>query len=619
MLLPGVAIAEDLEGQSQPGYADLDSLAKDHVWRGLLGFHSGSRQSDVVSPEYFLSSNGRSDPASELEATRVAMMVPVGENPDKHAQCRFPARYLWLKSHHALEGVSDVECPAFQKWIGARKPTGASIIFASGDLSNPATFYGHMMLRLTTGTETTQGSLLENAINNGAIFPEDENGFVYVFRGLTGAYKATYSRTDFYKHLHRYGETQMRDIWEYRLDLTQDQTDLLTAHAYEMVGEFNRYYFLRQNCAYRIADLIGVATDTDLLPEGKAWVMPVDVVDRMVSAQNAGKPLVQSAELLESRKSRLRDKYLSLSSLEQRRVGQFLAAPNQSLDRLVGGLDTNGQARVIETLLDYYSVPEASDETTTPEMRGAQRNLLVARMARPAGRADFGAQPTRLLPHEGQKSALLGVSLGDNSALGQDVQLRLRFAYNDFLSITPGALPYSELSFGDLKLNTDGRHVSLQSLDVVRITTLNLSQTGLPKEGGSMAWRLRGGTERYRIDCNGCLTGIAEANVGKAARLGKWSVGYAMVGARIYGTNPIYGALQGGITTGLIFNTGKAWRTAGEFGLWKGDAGKSAIFSGHIETRVALSRNVDLNLVLQQESDRSRTTNEVRSGLIAYW
>lgn len=619
MLLPGVATAGDLLSHPQANQGDLDlQLANNQVWRGLLGFHGDSARSDVVSPEYFFSPVGATDPLAELVATRRAMAATVGDDPNKHPQCRFPARYLWLKWHEALDaGTTDIQCPNFAKWVGAEKPTGASVIFASGDLSNPATFYGHMMLRLTTSTQTSKGTLLENTINNGAIFPEDENGFVYVFRGLTGAYKATYSRTDFYQHLHRYGEIQARDIWEYKLDLTQEQTELLTAHAYEMVGEFNRYYFLRQNCAYRIADLVGVATGSDLLPKGKGWVMPVDVLDRMTLTRNGQQELMQSAEILESRKSRLRDKYLSLTNSERRRVEQFLATPNQSVDDTVNGLDDSGQARVIETLLDYYSVPISGEEAPQGE-KIAQQNLLVARMKRPAGRAEFATPPTPLLPHEGQRSTLTGVTLGDNSTLGQTLQLRVRFAYNDFLSITPGALPYSELSFGDLRLDSDGNHISLQSIDIVRITTLNLSQTGLPHDGG-MAWRLRVGAEQNRMDCNKCLVGIAEANVGKSVRLNKWAVGYAMVGARAYGANSAYGNLQAGTTAGVIFNTGKAWRTAGEFGLWKGDGVKPAVFSGRLETRIALSRNLDLNAVVRHESDRNRTTNELRSGLIVYW
>jgi len=611
----GLAVSGDAAAAGQPG----GDLASDPTWRGLLGYHGASGRSDVISGTFFLSPSGASDPRAELSATIAAMEAPAGDNPDSHAQCRFRGRYVWLMSRHALPAdIPAVHCAAFEKWQGPRPVTGASVIFASGDLGNPATFYGHMLLRLTTDSQTAGDALLENTINNGAYFPPHENGAVYVVRGLTGQYRATYSSMSFFMHLHRYNEKQMRDVWEYKLSLTPQQAELLAAHAFELQGVYNRYYFLRQNCAYRFADLIGVATGQDLIP-AKPWIMPVDVLDTLQNSENGGWPLLADVVRLDSRKTRLKAKYLALAPGEKAKVTAYLRDPKLGAEKDVAGLDAGSQARVIETLLDYYSIESSASDTLQPGEESARRDLLLARLHRPAGSADFGRETPPLKPHEGQRSSMTQLALMGNSALGTGMDARIRFAYDDFLSITPGALPYSELSFGDIRLESDGRKLTLRALDAVRITTLNLSQTGLPGQGG-LAWRVRLAVDQERLSCNDCLAGVAEGNVGKSAWLGRSLVGYAMVGGRLIGPNARYGAAQVGVTAGLVYHATQPWRTAAEVATWQdlAQAGHP-LASGRLETRYALARDLDVFGELRVEDDGRRTDRQWRTGLALYW
>ena len=211
------------------------------------------------------------------------------------------------------------------------------------------------------------------------------------------------------------------------------------------------------------------------------------------------------------------------------------------------------------------------------------------------------------------------LALMGNSALGTGMDARIRFAYDDFLSITPGALPYSELSFGDIRLESDGRKLTLRALDAVRITTLNLSQTGLPGQGG-LAWRVRLAVDQERLSCNDCLAGVAEGNVGKSAWLGRSLVGYAMVGGRLIGPNARYGAAQVGVTAGLVYHATQPWRTAAEVATWQdlAQAGHP-LASGRLETRYALARDLDVFGELRVEDDGRRTDRQWRTGLALYW
>lgn len=605
----------------------IDHLAKDKTWRGLIGFRGNDQKSDILNPEFFYAPNGKKDPIAELKATVVEALKPIGDTPQTHAYCRFPARILWLRQQNLIpkDPPPQLNCAKYKAWIGDLKPTGASIIFASGDLSNPATFYGHMMLRITTGTQDQDNSLLENIISNGAIFPPKEGPIAYVTKGLIGAYKATYTKAGFYEQAHSYSELQLRDVWEYRLNLSPDQLEMLTAHSFELNGAFNSYYFLRQNCAYRIATLVDVAMGSQTIP-AKLWTMPVDVLETMSQAKNEAingqnnenEPLIRSIVRLDSRRTELRDHFISLNMKEKARVKTFLHSPNLEINPILDDLSVDGQMRVSETLLDYFSVSQTIAPKQQDDVREIQRRLMVARLKLPAGKADFGEKTPPLLPNQGNRSTFTQLSIGSNSLNQKVAHLRMRFAYNDFLSITPGALPFSELAFGDVGLNYADKKLGIERFEIVRITTLNISQTGLPGDGG-YAWRARIGVDKPQLGCQSCLTSLAEGNIGKSTWLSKSLIGYGLAGGRLTGNEANQGVVQLGLTGGLILNAGKKWRSHIESSVWQDVNGqKKAITRTQFSTRYALNRALDLTMEIRSDQQDKHDVNDLRIGLGLY-
>ncbi len=610
--------------------ATLAALADAPTWRILLGFEplhedKGNRrkakpaESDIISSDFFLASDGSHDPQAELIATKQALEAPVTGDPDQHAQCRFPARLMWLEQQHVLRpDLQHVTCPAYDKWLSEAKPNSASIIFASGHLTNPATFYGHMMLRLGTDTNDGHDTLLDPTLNYGAVLPDHENGLVYVARGLSGQYTSIYTVLPFYQHLNRFNEVQNRDVWEYKLDLTDDQTRLLAAHAWEHLKASNRYYYLRQNCAYRIVELLSAVTDAKLVPE-KPWVMPVDVLETLSRARNGDHPLVRSVERLESRQTRLRDKYLALAGREQTAVNAYLRSPERGVQPALANLTPDGRKRVVETLIDYYSASEA-EKPLTPAEESDKHDLVLARFRLPAGAADYGdiAKPAK--PHEGQKSTLFQVLAGSNSELGEGLELRFRPAYNDFLSRAPGSLPYSELSFGDLRIGLYDGKISLRAFDALRITTLNVSQTGLPRTSG-FSWRMRAGAEQAFLGCTDCVAAHFEADWGQSFILGEHVVAYGLAGGRLRSAVSGHGTVDAGLTGGLIFNAKGAWRTSGEVNLWHDvtGGGRPTDTIVRLETRYGTSSRWDLSASAAWQSYGKQSATEFRGGLSYFW
>ena len=82
--------------------------------------------------------NGRRDPSAELDATLTAFFDPAhgGYRHATHPQCRFPARYAWLKEqlnfHDGPAGTGT--CPRFDHWRSQMDPESVTLVKRSPPL-----------------------------------------------------------------------------------------------------------------------------------------------------------------------------------------------------------------------------------------------------------------------------------------------------------------------------------------------------------------------------------------------------------------------------------------------------------------------------------------------------
>ncbi|MFH1318958.1 MAG: DUF4105 domain-containing protein, partial [Candidatus Omnitrophota bacterium] len=230
--------------------AERYGLANHPTWLKLLHYERGSKQSVVLTESFFLSPNGRSDPKAELIAIINAYFTPWGDNSDEHARCRFPARYYWLSQQLPLPNYNlrEANCRSLEKWALLDSVKSVSMLLVSGYLGNPASTFGHGFLKLNTDSIDDQVGLFDLTLNYGALVPENENTLFYIIRGLSGGYEAGFSDKYFYTQDLVYSHTEFRDIWDYKLELTDYERTLLILHIWEIVGSKFTYYFLDKNC-----------------------------------------------------------------------------------------------------------------------------------------------------------------------------------------------------------------------------------------------------------------------------------------------------------------------------------------------------------------------------------
>lgn len=71
---------------------------------------------------------------------------------------------------------------------------------------------------------------------------QSNNSGLYL-KGISGGYDAKYSSNHYYRYNINYAEVEMRDLWQYTLNLTSDEKTILIAHAWELLFTEYRYYF----------------------------------------------------------------------------------------------------------------------------------------------------------------------------------------------------------------------------------------------------------------------------------------------------------------------------------------------------------------------------------------
>ncbi len=544
--------SSDAAPSSLKRIVQLNDNASDPLWLSLLQYDvsRASPRSDVLPGDFFLTANGHQDPLAELLAFIDAVYATIPDDPNTHAICRFPARVLYLRRVLDVKDLPKLSCPDYDAWSGYGRITGATLIFASGSLGDPATFYGHILLKFTSNAtfsgiaarQMGRGNLLDTSLNYGAVLPENENAVVYVVKGLFGGYSSTYTSVKYYEQRGDYVQSQDRDLWEYELNLAPDQLDLLVASSWELYHQENTYYFLSANCAYRFAELVALATGQSIDFQGKPWSLPLDVFVDLTTMQGSnGQPLIAKIDRVHAPTTRFLDAYEALDAEQQDALELSVRsalddnepyAPAPYFGR--PGISDKDRAEVVEAALLYIAMIRAQDEggNAIKDLANLDKAFLVQRVQLPAGDTGIGLSGDTRPPHEGHRTSTAQVTYLNNNRLGEGFELRLRPVLTDFLSLSAGEAPFSELSMGALSFILRDGKVRLQSFDALRITAISTRKSGLPYEYRP-SWRFLFGAESESLAKDGDVVAFVEGGYGHAFAPTKNTAIYGMFEGRL--------------------------------------------------------------------------------------
>ena len=580
-------------------------LARHPTWLKLLHFEGRLPESVVLTDDFFLSPQGQRDAESELRATLEAYFLPWRDGADEHPRCRFPARYYWLSRHLPLPdyALQEPRCRRLSEWALVERVTSVSLLLASGYLGNPASTFGHALLKLNTGSSDDDVALFDLTLNYGALIPDNENALRYVVRGLFGGYEAGFSDRYFYTQDLVYSHREFRDMWEYRLALSDAQRTLLVLHIWEIIGRKFVYYFLTRNCALRLAGLVDLVVD-DLVPDrARWWYLPVQLfhrlnaIDRERSRAGEG-ALVQDVRFIPSSKRELAHR---MHLLTREEIGAINAVHRDGPAVLEGGLAGFGDTRkrlVLDSLLAYHKYRFMSRQGADgPELQEIKRRALLARLRLPASPRPPADVPALRSPADGTRPMALAVGVAGGAA---DPEPYLRLSWSPFkldrvgrTSLEGGELVLLDVAVG---LSKDRNALFLDQLDLLRVSSL--STLGIPLYGENrLSWQLHVGTVRVDHAGDAAHDGTASFGVGFAGSWGAGVIGYAMADLAVHTQSP-HARLRPHLGLNARLGGLRAWAYAGAESS-DSSGGFQAVWGGTFQ--VSLTERLALRAELSSE------------------
>jgi hypothetical protein len=476
--------------------ADRERLHERREWR-LLGHYAPGARGGVASlahgERFFFSRVGRTDPRAELHETLSAFFDPArfvrdGEPP----VCAFPARWAWLARELEIDAsrLPAVSCERYEKWREGLDARGITLVFPEAYMNNPASMFGHTLLRVDSSVESGDRELLAYAINFAAEAGND-GGIAFAFKGIFGGYDGFFSVLPYYEKLEQYGDWENRDIWEYPLRLTEPEIDTLLAHVWELRGVPFRYFFFDDNCSYQLLALLEIARPgLDLLSFFPLWAIPIDTV-RVVAEET---DLIAGAKYRASPATRIRYR-AQRTPAPDRILARDLALGDVELDAAAMA-ETSPQRRAEAASLAYaylrylYYADEISRENSAARSLG-----LLAEVSR-TDRATEVQEPRApgTPPQRGHASARVGVGGGVRADEGF-VEISLRPVFHSLSDPPAGFVEGAHLEIGRVAVRYEperGR-LRLEELALVDVSSLTARDTFLRPVSWSFAtgWRTR--------------------------------------------------------------------------------------------------------------------------------
>ncbi len=247
--------------------AELD-LASQRTWAALT--HSHNRKTSLNSSTLILTESGF-DPEQELVAT---LAILFGEDSDISRRCHFPARNVWLAEKLDISPASLDHCDGLQEYLKKAPVNRVSLIYASENISQPSSMMGHILVKISG--QDSDGIERNHAVS----FFTDVSGInvpKIIYDSIIAGKRGYFALTPYQGKIEGYLKREQRNVWEYKLALSDRQLRLIQLHIWELKDANPSYFFDSYNCATLTHFLLAVANPA--LVEKSSYLMsPLDVV-----------------------------------------------------------------------------------------------------------------------------------------------------------------------------------------------------------------------------------------------------------------------------------------------------------------------------------------------------
>ena len=463
---------------------DLE-LYKQRYWKLLL--HVNKNTSEIKNKEFFLSPNGRYSPKEELIATIKALYNETRFD-DNSTACLFPARKRWLSKKLHLQNLPSVTCKEYNKVLHRLDPVSATLVFPSAHINSPASMFGHTFLRINSSYHS---KLLSYAINYAAdADPNKENGIVFAIKGLFGGYYGQYSLLPYYDKLKEYRDTENRDIWEYNLNLSKEETQRMIEHIWEIKDTKSSYLFFNRNCSYAMLWLLEVARPSLYLRDD--FTYQVSPLETIFTAKK--EHLIQGYGYRASSRTEIEAYKTVLNAQEiafAKKLYQNTTLTKKLLNNPAFNLDTKRYILelAIELLQYYYKKQEIDKETYLSNFHTLASNRAKLKKTKKV----IPKQPPN--PLYGHQAARIGIGLG-NIDKTTATFLTIRPAYHSLEDSPTGLLRGTQIEFFNFEVSLTKENLQIEQATIISLNSIpQIDEIFTP-----FSWRLYLGWDKKSLE-----------------------------------------------------------------------------------------------------------------------
>lgn len=419
--------------------------------------------SEIDDPNFFFAKDGQTNPKSELAATLDAFFSNEVKD-DNSSICKFPARYAWLKEQLNGDDFPTAQCTEYEKILEWVDPKSTTLVFPAAHINSPASMFGHTFLRINSSYNS---KLLSYAVNYAANADADkENGVVFAIKGLVGGYYGRYSMLPYYEKLKEYRDSEQRDIWEYNLNLTQEETLRMFRHIWELNGTNSFYYFFTENCSYNMLWLLEAARPT--LHLRNKFIYQVIPLETVHVVKEAG--IIESENYRPSKRTKLL-KYEKLIKKEYIHLAVELVENKSNAKSIYENknIEIEQKRYILESAVEYleyqYSKGKVKKEIYLELFHQLTTQRAKLGMAKPF---KIKIPPN---PINGHRAIRVQAGLGEKE--GDMISyLGIRPAYHDLEDSNYGFLRGTQIEFMNLLLSHSKQETKVETATFLSIVSL---------------------------------------------------------------------------------------------------------------------------------------------------
>lgn len=450
-------------------------------WTQLLYYKDGI--SEVNESSFFLNKKGKVDPKAELIST--LDNYTTNNINDESAICKYPARYSLLSKYVNFKNYEKINknCEKLNKWEYLKKTDSISLILVSGYVSNPASTFGHSFIKLNT----KENDLFSSSVNYGALVPDNENMLLYILKGLTGNYQSGYSDQYFYNQDLTYRDTEFRDMWEYELNLTEEEKDFILLHIWEITAKKYDYYFLNKNCGFRVTEMLNLTTKKDMLDKNDLWFLPIETFQDLESFE---KEKIKEVRFIPSNK-RVFNAYFNELNKEEKDITKELLKTKFENKEKLNKMEEKSKIKILDFLILYYKQTLVIENNE--DLKKIKQKILIERFK--YGKSNLKEIKIKEIESPAKNTNPINTEILIGSDKNKEF-IGIGFSPYKHTSLGISNLEYDDLIALEGRIGVTEDKIFIDKFDFIKIKKINLDKNNILDEF-QYNWNLHIGYENF--------------------------------------------------------------------------------------------------------------------------